>query len=88
VERRSHFGFDQALKRLSPSRQRLAGRAATIVVMMVSLLLVFPGFALVRLTIHQRSPALDLPMAWVYGAVPISGILMLTHLLCRKETET
>lgn len=87
VERRSHFGFDQALKRLPPSGRRLARRAASIVVMMVSLLLVFPGLALVRLTIHQRSPALDLPMACVYGAVPISGILMLIHLLCRKETE-
>ena len=87
VERRSHFGFDQALKRLPPSRRRLARRAATVVVMMVSLLLVFPGLALVRLTVDQRSPALDLPMAWVYGAVPISGILMLIHLLCRKETE-
>jgi TRAP-type C4-dicarboxylate transport system permease small subunit len=87
VERRSHFGFDQAVKRLCASRRRFARRLATIVVMMVSLLLVFPGLALVRLTIHQRSPALDLPMAWVYGAVPISGILMLIHLLCRKETE-
>jgi len=87
VERRSHFGFDQAVKRLPPSRHRLARRAATIVVMMVSLLLVFPGLALVRLTLHQRSPALDLPMAWVYGAVPISGLLMLIHLFCRKETK-
>jgi TRAP-type C4-dicarboxylate transport system permease small subunit len=87
VERRSHFGFDQVVKRLCPSRRRLAHRAATIVVMLVSLLLVFPGFALVRLTLHQRSPALDLSMAWVYAAVPISGILMLLHLLCRKGTE-
>jgi TRAP-type C4-dicarboxylate transport system permease small subunit len=87
VERRSHFGFDQALKRLSSSHRRFARRAATIVVMMVSLLLVFPGLALVRLTLHQHSPALNLSMAWVYAAVPISGILMLIHLLCRKETE-
>ena len=87
VERRSHFGFDQVLKRLSSSRRRFARRAATIVVMLVSLLLVFPGLALVRLTLHQRSPALDLPMAWVYAAVPVSGVLMLIHLFCRKETE-
>jgi TRAP-type C4-dicarboxylate transport system permease small subunit len=87
VERRSHFGFDQAVQRLSAPRRRFARRVATVVVMVVSLLLVFPGLALVRLTIHQRSPALDLPMAWVYGAVPLSGILMLIHLLCRKETE-
>jgi TRAP-type C4-dicarboxylate transport system permease small subunit len=81
VERRSHFGFDQAVKRLPPQWHRWARRVATSAVAAVSLLLIGSGLALVQLTAGQHSPALDVPLSWVYAAVPISGLLMLIHLL-------
>jgi TRAP-type C4-dicarboxylate transport system permease small subunit len=81
VERRSHFGFDQAVKKLPLQWRRWARRVATSAVAAVSLLLIGAGLALVRLTGGQHSPALDVPMSWVYAAVPISGLLMLIHLL-------
>jgi TRAP-type C4-dicarboxylate transport system permease small subunit len=87
VERRSHFGFDQVVKRLSSTRRRWAQRLATILVMAVAFLLVISGVALVRLALGQHSPALDLPMAWVYGAVPVSGVLMLVHLSSGEEAD-
>ncbi len=87
VERRSHFGFDQAVRRLSPSRRRWARLSAKVLVAAVSLLLVISGLALVRLALGQHSPALDVPMAWVYAAVPVSGVLMLLHLSCGEEAD-
>ena len=87
VERRSHFGFEQAVKRLSPTRRLWAERSAKALVMAVSLLLVISGLALVRLALGQHSPALDVPMAWVYAAVPVSGVLMLVHLSSGEETD-
>ncbi|MCP5112161.1 MAG: TRAP transporter small permease subunit, partial [bacterium] len=87
VERRSHFGFDQAVRRLSPSRRRWARLSAKALVAAVSLLLVISGLALVRLALGQHSPALDVPMAWVYAAVPVSGVLMLLHLSSGEEAD-
>jgi TRAP-type C4-dicarboxylate transport system permease small subunit len=87
VERKSHFGFDQAVKRLSPTRRLWVRRFATAVVVAVALLLIGSGVALLRLTLGQHSAALDVPMSWVYAAVPVSGLLMLIHILSGEETD-
>jgi TRAP-type C4-dicarboxylate transport system permease small subunit len=87
VERKSHFGFDQAVKRLSPTRRLWARRFATAVVVAVAILLIGSGAALIRLALGQHSAALDVPMSWVYAAVPVSGLLMLIHILSGEETD-
>lgn len=78
---------NQAVKRLSPESARWARGSATALVMAVALLLVISGLALVRLALGQHSPALDVPMAWVYAAVPVSGVLMLVHLSSGEEGD-
>jgi TRAP-type C4-dicarboxylate transport system permease small subunit len=37
------------------------------------------GVHLVILTRHQLSPAMRIPMAWPYLAIPISSLIMLLH---------
>ena len=84
VERGSHFAFEAFVERLAaPTRQALAAVAWAALVL-VALLLVVGGLLLVELTMGQRSPALGVPVAWVYAAVPSSGTLMLVHLLARQ----
>ena len=51
---------------------------------MFSLLLVATGIALMDLTMGERSPALNLPVALVYAAVPVSGVLMVIHMLAGR----
>ena len=51
---------------------------------MFSLLLVATGIALMDLTMGERSPALNLPVALVYAAVPVSGMLMVIHMLAGR----
>ena len=86
VERKSHFGFDQAVRKLSPEQYRWARRFATAAVAAVSALLIVSGLALVQLTGAQYSPALDIPMSWVYASVPVSGFLMLIHLTSGEDS--
>ena len=81
VERRAHFGFDRVTKDLTPRTKRVANAFAEAVVLMFSLLLVFTGLLLMELTIGERSSALNLPIALVYAAVPVSGVLMVIHML-------
>ena len=46
------------------------------------------GVLLVQLTLDQRSPALGVPVAWVYAAVPIAGALMLFHVIAEQTSRT
>ena len=54
---------------------------ATLWVLGFALFLVGSGIALILLVLPERSPALNLPIAWVYAAVPVSGALMAVHVL-------
>ena len=81
VEHRAHFGFDQVTKKLAPPVRRAVERTAWAVVLAFSLLLIGTGIALMDLTLGERSAALNLPVALVYAAAPVSGLLMAIHLL-------
>ena len=81
VGQRAHFGFDQVTKGLAPRVKRAVEAFAGAVVLMFSLLLIATGLALVDLTMGERSSALNLPIALVYAAVPVSGVLMVIHML-------
>ena len=81
VEHRAHFGFDQVMKALAPRAKRAVEMFAGAVVLLFSLLLIGTGIALMDLTMGERSPALNLPVALVYAAAPVSGMLMVVHMV-------
>ena len=81
VEHRAHFGFDQLTKGLAPRAKNAVEMFSAAVVLMFSVVLVATGIALMSLTIGERSSALNLPIALVYAAVPVSGALMVIHML-------
>ena len=81
VEHRAHFGFDQVKRALAPRAKRVVERFAGAVVLLFSLLLIGTGIALMDLTMGERSPALNLPVALVYAAAPVSGVLMVVHMV-------
>ena len=84
VEHRAHFGFDQVTKGLAPRAKRAVESFAGAVVLVFALLLVATGIALMDLTMGERSAALNLPVALVYAAVPVSGALMVVHMLAGR----
>ena len=87
VERRAHFGFDQATRKLPPQARRAVERFAWAVVLAFALLLIGAGIALMHLTLGERSAALNLPIALVYAAAPVSGVLMAVHLLAGRAGD-
>jgi TRAP-type C4-dicarboxylate transport system permease small subunit len=57
-------------------------QAALLVSVFIALFLtviLWGGIHLVILTRHQLSPAMRIPMAWPYLAIPISSLIMLFH---------
>ncbi|WP_419857799.1 TRAP transporter small permease [Candidatus Palauibacter irciniicola] len=87
VAHRSHFRFDQVTGRLPPRAKKAVETSAAAIVLMFALLLIGTGIALMDLTMGERSAALNLPVALVYAAAPVSGVLMLTHLLAGGAGE-
>ncbi|WP_420633070.1 TRAP transporter small permease [Candidatus Palauibacter sp.] len=87
VARRAHFGFDQVTRKLAPRPKRVVETFAGAVVLMFSLLLIGTGIALMDLTMGERSAALNLPVALVYAAAPVSGVLMVVHMLAGRAGD-
>lgn len=81
VEHRAHFRFDQVTGKLTPGVRRTVETLARATVLIFALLLIGTGIALMDLTMAERSPALNLPVALVYAAAPVSGALMVIHML-------
>ena len=87
VEHRAHFGFDQVTRALAPRAKRVVETFALAAVLLFSLLLIATGIALMDLTLGERSPALNLPVALVYAAAPVSGLLMVVHMVAGWVTD-
>ena len=87
VEHWGHFRFEQVTKTLAPRARRVVEAGARVAVLIFSLLLIGTGIALIDLTAGERSPALNLPIALVYAAAPVSGALMVVHMVAGWVTE-
>lgn len=81
VENRAHFRFDQVANGLTHRAKRAVEMGVRAVVLLFALFLIGTGIGLVDLTVGERSAALNLPFALVYAAVPVSGMLMIIHML-------
>jgi TRAP-type C4-dicarboxylate transport system permease small subunit len=86
VELRTHFVFDQLVGRLRPRLQMLVRICSTAFVVAMAIGLIVFGIELVDLASSQRSPALNLPISWIYASVPIAGLLMLLHITAAIDT--
>lgn len=81
VEARRLFRFDMVAQRLPP-----AGRAVCVGLYALATVgflwaLIVSGGALVAGTMSQTSPAIRLPMALPYAALPVGGVLVGLHFL-------
>jgi len=71
-----HYSFPNLIDML-PATARLAVKTVSDVIVLGMLgILVWYGVQLVDLLHHQRSPALDLPVYYIYAALPLVSFLM------------
>lgn len=74
---KGHLGVDYFVQKMDPDAQRAAAVSVEVLVTFFScFVLVFGGYTLVTKTLAsgQVSPALGVPMGYVYLAVPVSGL--------------
>jgi TRAP-type C4-dicarboxylate transport system permease small subunit len=71
-----HYSFPNLID-LLPAKLRVAAKTASdLIVLAMLAVLVWCGARLVDLLHHQRSPAIDLPVYYVYAALPLVSFLM------------
>lgn len=81
---KSHLGIDIITSKLTGFRKQFAQIMIHIIVILFALfVLVIGGVRLVNitLTLDQISPALGIPMGYVYIVLPLTGILMIYYSL-------
>ena len=81
---KSHLGIDIMTSKLTAMRKQISQIVIHIVVILFSLfILVIGGIRLVHitLTLRQISPALGIPMGYVYLVLPLTGFLMIYYSL-------
>ncbi len=81
VKRHGHFGVTFVVQRLSPRVQQGLAVFNMLAMMLFAGVLVARGITMVRLTSTQLSPAMEIPVSYLYLPVPISGVLMILYLL-------
>lgn len=77
-----HVAIDVFPKRLSTKTQaKLLFVVRIIIILFCLFAMVIGGFRLVYIThiLDQYSPALQIPLAWVYMCIPISGLLIIYY---------
>ncbi len=81
---RAHLGIDVLTAKLEGANKRLVEILINVIIILFSLfILVIGGFRLVNLTftLNQISPAIGIPMGYVYLVLPVTGILMIFYSL-------
>lgn len=77
-----HLGLDLLSNKLSGSRKQLhALFVHSLVIVFSACVLVIGGMRIVQMTteLKQYSAALEVPMAFIYSALPISGVMLILY---------
>lgn len=80
VYTQAHFGFELLVKKMSPRMQHLGHYFILLSMGVLVYVLVVYGLRMVHVVSFQMTPALQLPMRYVYYSLPVSGLLMAFHL--------
>ncbi len=88
VRKHGHFGVDFFFRKLPAGGRRMLTFLIYFFMGTVIVVLLLHGILLVLKTAAQRSPAMEIPMAWAYACVPVGAALMFIHLSSILLRET
>jgi len=81
LDRTEHICIDLLVKVFPPALQRPLAAAVEAVILAFLVVYTVKGVDFVRLTTDQMSPQLNLSMALIHAAIPVSGVVMILLVL-------
>ena len=82
-----HINITLVVHLMPPKVQKWIRIITDVIILGFLGILVYSGSIVSKITIHHRSTALQIPMAAVYLALPVGGILMVVYLLLQIYQE-
>ena len=73
----AHVALDLLVKYLTGFSRKTLEIVNGILIVLLSSAIFVSGISLFQLGTRQQSPALNIPMQWIYIVVPFSGLLLL-----------
>lgn len=86
IRRRAHVALDSLIQIFPSWLYRGIIVLGYMVMLIFSCVLTYDGFAMFKLGARQVSAAMQIPMIWVYYALPVSSILIIFY-LCKNLLE-
>ncbi len=81
IRTRGHFAVELLVHKL-PDRLKAVAEFVLLLVMAVfAWVMLTKGASILPIVHYQTSPALDIPMSWVYSSIPVGAGLMLIRIL-------
>lgn len=77
----AHFCVDFFVTKCSPFVQKILKYLSFVLVALFSVILIYFGIKLMLSNINRISPAMGIPMYYIYTIFPINGILVILHLI-------
>lgn len=84
IKEHIHIGIDVFVKLLPEKLQKIVQTGVYFSIIFFSVYMIKYGWAVTLMTRRQSSPALGIPMSWIYISVPIMGLLLILY--CTFET--
>lgn len=88
VQQRLHIGVDLVTGRLSQRWQLILGIISDLLVTVFVLFVIYYGAQMTVDAMVQTSPAMGVPMGYVYAALPVGGTVMLVNLVRNALART
>jgi TRAP-type C4-dicarboxylate transport system permease small subunit len=76
ARRRLHVAITWFVEQLPPTPAAIAARAATILIVAILLATAWFGIELMNGSRERTLPLTDIPLRWIYAAVPVGCVLM------------
>lgn len=79
-----HVAIELLERKLSPSQRHLQAVTVQLLIIFFSIVMMAGGARLVYISFHlgQLSSAMQLPLGYVYLALPLSGLLIMFYCIC------
>ncbi|NLN17345.1 MAG: TRAP transporter small permease [Firmicutes bacterium] len=81
VQRKAHYILDILPARLSQKTRRILSLLCCLFMFAMAYVIVYHGWVFAVSGLRRLSPTVELPMFWVYLAIPTSGICMMIYII-------
>ena len=79
IKEHIHIGVEVFVNLLPKSVARIVQIGVNLIIIIFAGYMIKYGLAVTVMTQRQPSPALGLPMSWVYSSIPVMGVLLILY---------